>query len=126
MVPPSGPALLVLYSMLRSGQRIVLGDWGGIVLLYAVFGLAAMIVLGGPALYLYSRLNWTGFFAFLAGGAVCAAMTYMLAVGREAKPDQLGSFTALGVVEGLLLRLILFGVSRAPAAVPMSPAARSS
>jgi hypothetical protein len=32
-----------------------------------------MIVFGTPLMYLYSVLNWDGFFAFVAGGALCDA-----------------------------------------------------
>jgi hypothetical protein len=45
------------------------GDWAGIVLLYTFFCLA-MIVFGTWLIYLYSRLNWDGFSAFVAEQSV--------------------------------------------------------
>jgi hypothetical protein len=106
LVPLSAPLCMVLL-MIRGERAMSLGDWGGIVLLYTFFGFAAMIVFGTPLIYVYSRLNWTGFFAFIAGGAVCAALTYTL-VMRGHITSQFPFFTMFGVVEGFVLRLILF------------------
>ena len=97
--------------MLRGARAMAFADWAGIVLLYTFFGFAAMIVFGTPLIFLYSRLNWDGFFAFLAGGAVCAAMTYTLMM-RGQIAYQIPFFTTFGVVEGLIFRLILFGTLR--------------
>jgi hypothetical protein len=76
-------------------------DWAGIVLLYPIFCFAGMRVFGTPLVYLYSRLNWDGFFVFIAGGAVCAALTYIL-VMREHTTYEFPFFTMFGVVEGLV------------------------
>jgi hypothetical protein len=95
--------------MTLGGQRLPFFNALGIVLLYAVFGFGGMTVLGLPLLLLYARLHCTGFVAFIAGGAACAAATYVLVVRGQTRPDHFALFTAFGVVEGLFLRLILFG-----------------
>ena len=120
IVPATAPVLLSLLmmglSLLMMGRTrlMAFSDWAGIVLLYATFCFAAMVVLGIPLLILYARLHWSGFFAFVAGGALSAAATYALVVRGHMKPDQLVIFTLYGVVEGLALRLILFGVALRP------------
>jgi hypothetical protein len=115
VVPLTAPSLLVLQMMLSGGRRMPFGDWIGFVLLYAMFSLAAMVVLGIPLLVLYSRLGWTGFFAFVGGGAVCAAATYTLVAQGQPQLDQFVLFTIFGVVEGFVFRVMLFGFGRVPA-----------
>ena len=115
VVPVTAPMLLAL-EMARSTRNMQFGDWAGIVLLYAVFSFAAMVVFGAPLLVLYARLGWGGFLSFVVGGAFCAAATYLLVARGTAHRDQFVLFTLFGVVEGLLLRLILFGASRRPRA----------
>ncbi len=115
VVPLTAPVLLVLWVAL-AGQRLAFLDHLGIVLIYAVFGLAAMVVFGLPLLLVYARLHWTGFSAFIAGGALCAALTYSLIMRGRPEPANLALFTAFGIVEGLFLRLILFGAAARPAA----------
>jgi hypothetical protein len=112
LVPFSAPTLMAIL-MLRDARAMSLGDWAGIVSLYTIFAFAAMVVLGTPLLLLYSRLNWTGFFAFVAGGAVCAVVTDVL-VMQGRMTSQLAFFVMFGVVEGLVFRLILFGVRLRP------------
>jgi hypothetical protein len=111
-VPLSAPTMMVLLSIVNT-RGMSFGDWAGIVLLYTIFGFAAMVVLGTPLLLLYSRLNWTGFFAFVAGGAVCAVVTDLLVMRGEIT-DQLPFFAMFGVVEGFAFRLILSGVRLRP------------
>jgi len=94
---------------------MLFGDCMGFVLLYAMFSLAAMVVLGIPLLVLYSRLGWTGFFAFVGGAAVCAAATYTLVAQGQPQLDQFVLFTIFGIVEGFVFRVMLFGFGRAPA-----------
>jgi hypothetical protein len=96
VVPWTAPALLVLDSF-------------GMVLVYTAISLAAMLSLGGPLLFLYSRLNLTGFFAFAAGGGCCAVATYALMAPTQVQVDQYATFTIFGLVEGFILRVILFG-----------------
>ena len=85
-------------------------NWLGFVLLYAMFSLAAMVVLGMPLLILYSRRGWTVFFAFVGGGAVCAAATYILVAQGHPQADQFALFTVFGIVEGIVFRVMLFGL----------------
>jgi hypothetical protein len=90
-------------------SRMPIGDWFGIVLLYGVFSLAAMLVLGTPLFALYLWFGLTDLLSFMAGGGVCAAIT-VCAMSRR-NPD-LGMpylFTVLGVISGAVFRLILFG-----------------
>jgi hypothetical protein len=108
LVPVSAPILMVLLSM-RGARLMSFPDWAGSVLLYGIFSFAAMVVFGTPLMYLYSRLNWTGFVAFIAGGAACALVTDILVMQGKIT-DQLAFFAMFGVVEGLVFRLILFGV----------------
>jgi hypothetical protein len=115
VVPLTAPSLLVLRMMLSGGQRMPFADWMGFLLLYAMFSLAAMVVLGIPLLVLYSRLGWTGFFAFVGGAAVCAAATYTLVAQGRPLTDQFALFTTFGVVEGFVFRVMLFGFGRVPA-----------
>jgi hypothetical protein len=61
-----------------------------------------------------SRRGWTGFFAFVAGGALCAATTYTLVARGQIHVALFVLFTTFGLVEGLALRLILFGASARP------------
>lgn len=99
MVPLTAPALLVLDTLL-AGQRLSFFDGLGFVLLYAVFGFGAMAVPGLPLPVLCARPRWTGFLAFIAGGTVCAAVTYVLVVRGQAQPGQFALFSAFGIVEG--------------------------
>jgi hypothetical protein len=108
IVPLTAPILLVLL-MIRGTRYMLFFDWVGIFLLYAIFSFVAMVVLGIPLLVLYSRFHWSGFFAFIVGGAVCAATTYALVVRGQMQRDQLVLFTLFGIVEGLAFRLFLFG-----------------
>ncbi len=109
----TAPLLLALW-MMRGTRLMTFGDWAGIVLLYAAFSLAAMVVLGTPLLVLFSRLRWSGFAAFMTGGVACAASTYLVAARGQAQRGQFVLFTAFGVVEGFVLRWILFGLARSP------------
>jgi hypothetical protein len=110
VVPASGPLLMML-QVLLSGRRLAFVNWLGILLLYTIFSFAAMVVLGLPLLFLYSRLRWTSFTSFIAGGAVCAALTYSLVTRGEVHAQEFVVFAGIGIVEGLVLRLILFGVN---------------
>ncbi len=109
-VPLTGPALFVLQALCFGG-RVSFRDALGVVLIYGVFGFVAMLVLGSPLLFLYSRLQWTGFPAFIGGGAFCAALMYSLVARDRFAPAPFVFFTLFGVVEGLALRLMLFGFS---------------
>lgn len=103
-VPP-----ILLLSRSWPSTHLTFVDSIGIVLLYAVFGFAALLFLGTPLLFLYLRLGWTGFLPFMAGGGICAAVT-SYAVLRNGRNGPLIEFlTIAGIVCGLLLRLILFG-----------------
>ena len=97
-----------------------------------------MVVFGLPLLLVYARLHWTGYPAFLAGGAFCAALTYSLLMRGRPESASLALFTAFGIVEGLFLRVMLFGalsaarqcsrmsyVVAASRPTPRAPAARS-
>jgi hypothetical protein len=106
----------MIFMMIRGARAMSLGDWAGIVLLYILVGFAAMIVFGTPLVYLYSRLNWTGFFGVIAGGGLCAALTYTLVMRRQIT-YLFPFFTIFGVVEGLVFRLILFGTRLRPRSV---------
>ena len=84
-------------------------DWMGIVILYYVFGFAAMLVLGTPLLFFYLKLGWTNFLAFIVGGGLCAAIT---SYAMTPTPQDLGLvlfFTFTGLVSGFVFRLTLFG-----------------
>jgi hypothetical protein len=122
VVPLTAPVFF-FFPQVLFGQRLAFIDFAGIIFLYALFGFAAMVVLGIPLLFFYSRRGWTGLFAFIAGGAVCAAATYIAVVRAGIRPDQFALFTAFGVVEGLALRLILFGARGHPGSAGSSAGA---
>ncbi|HEY1213950.1 MAG TPA: hypothetical protein VGE93_10005 [Bryobacteraceae bacterium] len=84
-------------------------DWFGIVLLYGVFGPAAMLVLGTPLLALYLWFGLTDLLSFMAGGGVCAGITVYAMSRRNPDLGMLYLFTALGIISGAVFRLILFG-----------------
>lgn len=96
-------------------RHLALWDAFGFIVIYSMFCYAAMLVFGSPLLYLYKRLNWTGFLAFAAGGALCAAVTQMIAWAPVLPKHDFVFLTLCGVVEGLVLRLILFGIALHPA-----------
>ncbi len=89
-----------------------LGNWLGIVLIYGVFGFAAMLALGTPLLFCYLRLGWTGFLPFMAGGGVCAGITSWALLRRSHDLGMVEFFTVTGIISGLLFRVILFGIQR--------------
>jgi hypothetical protein len=89
-------------------------DLSGLVTLYSMFSFAAMIVFGSPLLYLYRLLDWTSLWSFAAGGAVCAAITYTIM--DASNWQSLVMFSVLGTIEGVILRLVLFGVASRPSA----------
>jgi len=72
VVPFISSVLLLIKSFDR---RTGIADWLGLVLLFGIFGLAAMLILGTPLVFCYLRLGWTGFLPFLLGGGICAAIT---------------------------------------------------
>jgi hypothetical protein len=113
IVPLTAPTILVLQIM-RAPSHPPFSELTFIIELYAVFSFAAMVVLGVPLLFLYARLRWSGFSAFIAGGAACAAATYTLMMWGRVQWDQFVLYTMFGVVEGLVFRMILFGIALRP------------
>ncbi len=106
----------VLYGALADGH-VAFGDALGFVAIASMFCFAAMLVFGLPLLYLYKRLDWSGFFAFAAGGTLCAAATELV-VWSPVLPKLDYEFvlgTLYGTVEGVVLRLMLFGIALHPA-----------
>jgi len=108
LIPLIPPALLLLRT--PGVSRMAFGDWLGIVLIYAAFGLAVMLVLGTPLLFCYSRLGWTGFLPFMAGGGVCAGITSYAVLRGGRNTGLIGFFAVAGILSGLFFRLILFGL----------------
>lgn len=108
VVPWTAPILIVLFIVL-GGQHLAFGDWFGMVALYSIFSFAAMLILGVPLLFLYSRLNFAGFLPFVIGGGCCALATYALMAPTQVQVDQYVIFTVFGLGEGFILRVILFG-----------------
>jgi hypothetical protein len=109
VIPLIPPVLLLLSNR---GFGMPVRDWLGIVLIYGVFGFAAMLLLGTPLLFCYLRLGWAGFLPFMAGGGVCAAIT-TYAVQRGGHNLGLAGFFAIaGAVSGLFFRMMLFGLRR--------------
>lgn len=108
VVPPSAPLLLAMW--ISMGRPQSTADLTGIVLIYSIFSLAAMVVGGLPLLALYLWRGWTGYLAFAGGAAACAAATYLSFAGPG--QNQLWVFTLCGVVEGVLFRVVLFGFRR--------------
>ena len=84
-------------------------DVWGIIGLYWLFGFAAMVVLGTPLLLLFLRLRWIGFFPFLTAGGLCAAVTAGV-VNRGHDRGSVIFFGLLGVVSGVVFRILLFGI----------------
>jgi hypothetical protein len=62
------------------------------------------------------RISGCGFFAFIAGGGLCAALTHTL-VMRGKITYLFPFFTTFEVVEGLVFWLILFGTRLRPRSV---------
>jgi hypothetical protein len=106
-VIPLIPPLLLLFS-LRADPRSG-GEWQGAILIYGLFGLAAMVVLGSPLLFCFIRLGWTGFAAFTAGGGICAGITSYAVLRGSHNLPMIAFFGATGVISGLCFRMILFG-----------------
>jgi hypothetical protein len=108
LVPPVG-----MLSLARA-WRMSFGDWLGILLLYQVFGLIALIVLGTPLLLIYKRLGWTGWGAFMLGGGACAALTSGIMLSGARNRSLIALLTTLGMVAGLVFRVVLYGPNRIP------------
>ncbi len=107
LVPLMPPVVMLTCS--GAWWRMSLGDWLGILMLYALIGFLAMLVLGTPMLILYQRQRWTGWGAFAVGGGLCAAITSAVFLHQSRDAYQLLYFTVLGILAGLLFRTILFG-----------------
>jgi hypothetical protein len=106
---------LVPGSLLALGTRGAGGYWLAFVYIYGIFGLAAMVVLGTPLLFVYLRLGWTGFVPFMAAGGACAGIT-AFALGPPRGGTQGVIFFAItGLIAGLFFRVTLFGFRRQPA-----------
>jgi hypothetical protein len=120
VIPVIPPVLLLART--RGSSHIAFGDWLGILLLYSVFGFAAMVVLGTPLLFFYLRLGWTGFLAFMAGGGLCAAITSYAVLRGQRDLSLVEFFAIAGIIAGLLFRVILFGIRRQIAAAESSVA----
>jgi hypothetical protein len=120
LVPIVPPVLLQLIA--RGGPPLTALDWVATILLYGVFGLAAMLVLGTPLLALYLWFGLTDLLSFMAGGGVCAGITVYATSRRSPDLGILYLFTALGIISGAAFRLILFGgqpYSRNPSKAPL-------
>lgn len=108
VIPLIPPALLLL------SMRGAFSDWLGIVYIYGIFGVAAMVALGTPLLLCYLRVGWTGFLPFLAGGGLCAGITAYTLLNTSRDLRLMGFFTFTGIIAGLLFRVILFGFHPQP------------
>jgi hypothetical protein len=120
LLVPIIPPVLVLITMYGK-SRMAIGGWFGIVLLYGVFGLAAMLVLGTPLLAVYLWFGLTDLLSFMAGG-VCAGITVYAMSRRNPDLGMLYLFAALGIISGAVFRFILFGgqpYSRTPSKTPL-------
>ena len=104
MVPSVPPAFLLL-----SARGHGHSDWFGLFLLYGLFGLAAMLVLGTPLLFCYLRLGWTGFLSFMAAGGFCAGLTAYAMGGSKQDLEMVAFFATTGIISGSVFRIILFG-----------------
>lgn len=105
LIPLIPPTLLLLATRGEPSS-----DWQGVILIYGVFGLAAMLVLGSPLLFVFLRMGWTGFVHFMSGAALCAFITsYAVLHGRHDQP-MIAFFTITGVISGFCFRIILFGL----------------
>ena len=111
VVPLVPPVLMLVWS---GAWRMRFGDWLGILLLYEVIGLLAMIVLGVPLLLLYKWRGWTGWGAFMLAGGACAALTSAMFLFTSRNLAQVPFFTTLGIVAGVVFRLVLYGASSSP------------
>jgi len=109
-IPFVPPFLLLFWSWPHS--HLALADSAGIVLLYAVFGFASLLILGTPLLFCYFRLGWTGFVPFMAAGGFCAGLTSYLVLKGSRNFPLIEFFGIAGVLAGFFFRLILFGIRR--------------
>jgi hypothetical protein len=107
IVVPFVPALLIC-PPLGVPKLLPVTYWMGIVAIYAIFGFAAMVILGTPLLCLYLKYGWTGFTPFMIGAGACAGLTAGI-VSRAREPGLTVLITAFGVIAGICFRLILFG-----------------
>jgi hypothetical protein len=105
------PLVPGLYLMLSNHRvfALPLELWASSIVIYGIFGLAAVVVLGTPLLFLFIRLGWTGLFPFMAAGGACAAATSYAVLSGGHDLGMVYIFTKAGMVAGLLFRLILFG-----------------
>jgi hypothetical protein len=111
LIPLIPPILLMLATQ---GGPNLLSDRLGVILVYGVFGLAAMLMLGSPLLFVFLRRVWTGFVNFMCGAALCAFITsYAMLRGQHNQP-MIAFFTVTGLVSGFGFRIILFGFDPVP------------
>jgi hypothetical protein len=111
LIPLIPPMLLMLAT--RGGPNL-LSDRLGVILIYGVFGLAAMLVLGLPLLFVFLRMGWNGFVHFMSGAALCAFITsYAVLHGHHDQP-MIAFFTITGLIAGFCFRIILFGFDPVP------------
>jgi len=104
----AAPALIVVKFVDR---RIGIADLFWWVVPLGIFGFGTMVVLGTPFLFCYFRLGWTGFWPFVLGGGICAAITARIFL--QGDPVLLLLYFALqGMVAGAAFRAILFGFRR--------------
>jgi len=109
LIPPIPPILLLLAERGASNS-----EWQGVILIYGVFGLAAMLVLGSPLLFVFLRMGWTGFVHFMSGAALCAFITSFAMLRGQHNQPIIAFFTITGVISGLCFRIILFGFDPVP------------
>jgi hypothetical protein len=79
------------------------------IFLWGPIGLAAMLVLGSPLLFLSIRYQWAGFLAYMAAGAFVPGSFPAPFCAMSTSSVSQDSALLTGVVSGLVLRLILFG-----------------
>jgi hypothetical protein len=83
-------------------------------LLYAWPGYVTFLIVGVPTLYVLYRLNRTAFWLFACLGALYTALPCMILrlVAKSPRGDYLGLasiFAVIGLANGILTRLIVFG-----------------
>lgn len=115
-IPLLVPAMLTLsISRNDGGSRLDLHRYITSLPLIGTITFAAMVVLGLPLLLIYFRLKQRSMLAFALGGGLCAVITAAVLSGASQQAIQVLYYGLIGVISGLVFRIILLGARGRPA-----------
>lgn len=91
------------------------------ILILACPGYVIFAILGIPLLYVFSRFNWTRLWAFAVVGMICTEIPwFLIAATSHSDPettrarlwDALPTYALVGMLNGIITRLIVLGWRR--------------